>query len=304
MKKTGAWLGLALMLASCGETAGTARKNQKGDLACVDKLCATHPLVGQTKGIKAELDAQRDKLKSAKAGITLEKYDKLSQELKNYTADWETLNGATQLSCKSWALCECREKENCKDDLQVMEFRQDAAREFLIKVKELEQNIDASSKAPSISHAVPMTLGSKLSGKEFSMDITVRNPTSKTVQLDQVKLDFSGPRASLLASVTEVSGTYAVMIDPDTGKALVHVPGSQEQYDAYAWFPSGCNDQFMVKFPLWQTIKPNEVDRFIIKVTFPDNACMQQATFTDVKVNILYNGFEWIDSGKLSLSGG
>lgn len=268
-----------------------------------EDLCKTQPMVGYVKGAKLELDASHDKFESAKVSLSAERYEKLAQELHGYTAEWESLNQSTQRVCKDWALCQYHfggSPGACDAARAHRDEREDAARNFLERMKKLDLGIEK----PGITSIVPVTKDSKLSGKEFKLDITVRNPTKTVLQLDKLRLDFYGPRGGMLAAVTEVSGTYTILIDPDTGKAIVRAPGSQEIYEAYAWFPSGCNDRFIVKSPIWQTIKPNESDRFIVKVVFPDNECMKKATFTDVKVSLTFNGSETMDSEKISLLSG
>ncbi|MBI2884770.1 MAG: hypothetical protein HYY15_01185 [Candidatus Omnitrophica bacterium] len=292
---------LALTASSCE----TLPKAKQAEATYVERMCSTQPIVGEAKGVTFELDAHREKLKSIKTSVTAEKYRRLSQELEDYSAKWESLNQATQLACRAWALCEYRQDvappNACQEQRDAMEHRQESAREFLERIQAVQQEIDASAKAPSITHAVPLTQTGKLSGREFAVDLTVRNPTPKIAQLDEVRLDFYGPRGGMLAAVTEVSGTYTVLVDPATKQTIVQPPGGQANYPAYAWFPSGCNDRFIVKSPIWQTIQPNAVDRFIIKVVFPDDECMKHATFTDVKVGITFNGSETMDSEKIAI---
>lgn len=267
-----------------------------------DDLCKNQPMVGYINGAKFELDASHDKLKSVKVSLSAERYEKLAQQLNGYTAEWESLNRDTLLACRSWAICLHHAKGApgvCDEAQRHTDERQDKARDFFERIRTLDLGIEK----PGITSVVPMTKDAKLSGKEFKLDITVRNPTKTVLQLGEVRLDFYGPRGGMLAAVTEVSGTYTVVIDPETGKAIVRAPGSQENYPAYAWFPSGCNDRFIVTSPIWQTIKPNESDRFIIKVVFPDNECMKKATFTDVKVGLTFNGSETMDSERISIAG-
>jgi len=59
-----------------------------------------------------------------------------------------------------------------------------------------------------------------------------------------------------------------------------------------------------VKSPIWQTIQANGTDRFIVKVIFPENECMQKVTLDHVKVTLTYNGQEEMVSDKLALTGG
>jgi len=287
----------AMMLVSCAHV--------REDLRYAERLCKNQPMVGIIKGAKLELEAKREELKSATVKLGVERYEKLSQELKGYTAEWESLNEATNKSCLDWALCQYRFSTTpnaCNEARDRMEERQEAARKFLERLKKLDVGVED----PSITNVVPMTLGTKLSGKEFGLDITVRNPTRNVLQLDEMRLQFSGPRGGgWLASVTPVSGTYTIVIDPQTGKAVIRAPGSPERYDAYTWFPSGCKaDLFYVRSPIWQTIQPNDSDRFIVKITFPDDPCMQQTTFDHVKVYMSYNGKEALESSPASLTGG
>jgi len=271
---------------------------------CAERLCKNQPIVGFIQGAKLELEATRQKAESAKISLGAERYEKLAQELKGYTVEWEMLNSATHNACMDWALCQCRfgetQKGACNQERDHIEKREKDARAFIERIKKIDREIEN----PGIVSLVPMSLGSKWAGKEFKLDITVRNPTKNVLTLDQMRLDYSGPKGGILAAVTEVSGTYTILIDPTTGKAIVRVPGSEEKYEAYAWFPSGCVDRFIVKSPIWQTIQANGTDRFIVKVIFPENECMQKVTLDHVKVTLTYNGQEEMVSDKLALTGG
>lgn len=160
---------------------------------------------------------------------------------------------------------------------------------------------------PAITQAIPVTMVSKLSGTEFSLDLTVRNPTADVIQLNEVRLDFYGKHGAAIAAVTQVSNTYTVLIETD-GKTIVKpTPNSPDKYPAYAWFPAGCMDdkkpadRFIVKSPLWQTIKPNDVDRFIVKVIFPKNDCLEKATFEQAQVEITFNESEKMSYKKINI---
>lgn len=308
MKKEGGrmrerWRIIGLVMGALMVTAGSCEHVRK-DARYAERLCKNHPMVGLIQGAKLELEAKREKTESAKVSLGVERYEKLAQELKNYSAEWESLNQSTQLACTDWALCQYRFGETqqgaCNRERDRMEERQESARKFLERMKKLDVGVEN----PGITNVVPMTRGPKLSGKEFQVDITVRNPTKNVLQLDQVRLDFYGPRGGMLAAVTEVSGTYTIVIDSDTGKAIVRAPGDEERYEAYAWFPSGCTDRFIVRSPIWQTIQPNGTDRFIVKVVFPENECMQKASFEHVKVELTYNGNQEMAFDKVSLTGG
>lgn len=151
---------------------------------------------------------------------------------------------------------------------------------------------------PAITQAIPVNMASKLSGTEFKLDITVRNPTSEVIQLNKVRLDFYGPHGTAIAAVTEVSNTYTVVIASNGTTIVKPTPNSPDRYPAYAWFPGGCMDnkkpadRFIVMSPIWQTIKPNDVDRFIVKVIFPKDDCLEQATFEQAQVEITFNESE------------
>ncbi len=274
------------------------------DVRNAERLCKNQPIVGFVEGAKFELEAKRQKVESAKVSLGVERYERLAQELQGYNVEWESLNSATHMACMDWALCQDRfgktQKGACNQERDRMEQRQEAARAFLERMKKL----DLGSEAPGIVSLVPMSLGSKWSGKEFKMDITVRNPTKNVLTLDQVRLDYYGSKGGILAAVTEVSGTYTILIDPATEKAIVRAPGSEEKYDAYAWFPSGCVDRFIVTSPIWQTIQANGTDRFIVKVVFPENKCMKQVMLDHVKVTLTYNGQKKMESEKIALTGG
>lgn len=161
--------------------------------------------------------------------------------------------------------------------------------------EEIRQRSLDRSAGINITQAVLAARISSFSGSEFGLDITVRNATTEVVQLDQVRLDFYGQRGSALLAVTEVSNTYTVLIDPTKNppEAIVNPQkGGSGTHPAYAWFPGGCSDRFIVKSPIWQTISPNTVDRFILKVVFPKHECLEKARFDRAKLEIIVNGSE------------
>ena len=111
------------------------------ELKYVKDLCSTKPMVGTLEGAKAEIEAKRHKLESFKLGIGIQKYSRSSQELDNYSVEWEMLNKSVQLACKAWALCQYRSGESdnaCIKEWDKMQECQEAARNFFIKVKRLE----------------------------------------------------------------------------------------------------------------------------------------------------------------------
>lgn len=286
---------IVLFFTSC------ATSPQQKELDYVEKLCSNQPMVGDIKGAKVQIEAQRNKLESLKLSVGIERYSRLDQELQNYSAEWESLNQSTQLSCRDWAICQHRYSVSpvtCNEARDKMEDRQEAARKFLERMKQFEPKIEAPTEPVSITQAIPVSRMSKLSDNEFSLDITVRNPTPKVIQLNEVRLDFYGPHGAAIAAVTEVSNTYTVLIGSDGTTVVKPTPDSPDKYPAYAWFPAGCMDnekpadRFIVKSPIWQTIKPNDVDRFIVKVVFPKDDCLEKSTFEQAQVEITFNNSE------------
>ena len=140
-----ACLTLTLMFCGCAQLGGSKRN----ELAYVERLCSTKSIVGEISGVKIEIDAQREKLKSAKGRITMEKYRRLSQELKDYDSKWESLNQSIQLACRDWALCQYRQTpsvvSSCQVEREAMERREDAARRFIERIETLKRDINTSS---------------------------------------------------------------------------------------------------------------------------------------------------------------
>ncbi len=138
---------LTLVLISCGcaQLAGSKRN----ELAYVERLCSTKSVVGEISGVKLEIDAQREKLQSAKGRIAAEKYRRLSQELKDYDSKWELLNQSIQLACREWALCQYRQTSSavssCQTEREAMERREDSARRFIERIETLKRGINTSS---------------------------------------------------------------------------------------------------------------------------------------------------------------
>jgi len=161
----------------------------------------------------------------------------------------------------------------------------------------IRQHSLGGSAGINITQAVLTARISSFSGSEFGLDITVRNATTEVVQLDQVRLDFYRQSKSEFVPMafTEVSNIYTVLIDPSKKppEAIVNPQkGGSGRHPAYARFPNGCGNDFIVKSPIWQTILPNTVDRFILKVVFPKHVCLEKAKFDRAKLEIMVNGSE------------
>lgn len=149
------WIGVvvigcaALILASCAGTQLSSSRRE--ELAYVERLCFAEPLVGDVRGMALGFDAQREKLKSIKGRVDAEKYRRLSQELKDYSAQWESVNQATQLACRDWALCQYRQivgiANGCQDEREVMERRQKSAMDFLVQ-RSIEVQIPPPQEIP------------------------------------------------------------------------------------------------------------------------------------------------------------
>ena len=60
----------ALVLASCAGTQLSGSKQE--ELAYVEQFCSVDPIVGDTRGVALKIDAQHEKLQSAKGHITAE----------------------------------------------------------------------------------------------------------------------------------------------------------------------------------------------------------------------------------------
>ncbi|MBX3335695.1 MAG: hypothetical protein KF876_16310 [Nitrospira sp.] len=113
------------------------------ELDYVRGLCHTNSMVGELQGSKAVLEAKREDLEGAKVSLEVERYEKLSQQLEDYQADWESLNRDTQLACKDWAICQYRSRQdggnqNCAESRRAMEDRQKQARGFFERVRALK----------------------------------------------------------------------------------------------------------------------------------------------------------------------
>jgi hypothetical protein len=145
--KTRAAVCLALVSISFG--CAQLASSKRNELAYAERLCATKSIVGEISGVKLEIDAQREKLKSAKGRITAEKYRRLSQELKDYDSKWESLNQSIQLACREWALCQYRQTPSvvasCRVEREAMERREDSARRFIERIEALKRDINISS---------------------------------------------------------------------------------------------------------------------------------------------------------------
>ena len=150
------WMGVvatgcaALILASCAGTQLSSSRRE--ELAYVERLCFAEPLVGDARGVTLGFDAQREKLKSIKGRIDVEKHRRLSQELKDYNAQWELLNQATQLACRDWALCRYRQTvgiaNGCLDEREAMERRQTSAMDFLVQ-RSIEAQVPPPQEIPT-----------------------------------------------------------------------------------------------------------------------------------------------------------
>ncbi len=117
------------------------------ELDYVRELCHTDSMVGEFQGSKAVLEAKRADLEGAKASLEVERYRKLSQQLEDYQADWESLNRDTQLACKDWAICQYRSRQDsgnqsCTESRRAMEDRQKQARGFFERVRALKAEKD------------------------------------------------------------------------------------------------------------------------------------------------------------------
>ena len=138
-----------LVLPSCAGTELSSSKRE--ELAYVERLCFAEPLVGDTQGVILGFDAQHEKSQSAKGHIAAEKYRRLSQNLPDYSAQWESLNQATQLACRDWALCQYRRTvavgNVCQEEREAMERRQQSAKDFLVQ-RSIEAHIPPSQETP------------------------------------------------------------------------------------------------------------------------------------------------------------
>jgi len=220
------WMGVvttgcaALVLSSCaGSQLSSSRREE---LACVERLCSTEPLVGDARGVTLGFDAQHVKSQSAQGHIAAEKYRRLSQNVPDYSARWESLNQATQLACRDWALCQCRPaiavSNGCQDERDAMERRQQSARDFLVQrsieaqipppqeipPQKIEQKIflyeryggewQTSNKEPILFTSDTAVLRKKfVAGAEYRFTPTVHN-SSRTVTLaDPIQLYINLP---------------------------------------------------------------------------------------------------------------
>ena len=69
-------------------------------------------MVGQVEGIGLNLDFKRQELTEISGKLTAERYTKLSQELENYTAEWQLLSQLAQTSCRDLAACNYRARSD------------------------------------------------------------------------------------------------------------------------------------------------------------------------------------------------
>jgi hypothetical protein len=134
-------------------------------------------MVGQLEGVKTELEAKRNSLESVKATLTAERYRKLSQQLEDYKADWETLNRDTQLACKDWAICQYRSQKSgnpmCLEARKAMEDRQKDARNFFERIRTIDASPQAAAEGlASRAHdlKVSPTKANALDVKDFYVD--------------------------------------------------------------------------------------------------------------------------------------
>ena len=75
-------------------------------------FCENEPMVGQVEGIGLNLDFKRRELTEISGKLTAERYTKLSQELEDYTAEWQLLSQLAQTSCRDLAACNYRARGN------------------------------------------------------------------------------------------------------------------------------------------------------------------------------------------------
>jgi len=106
---------LALAVTSC---AVVPNDDGSGDLKMsparmneiAKETCEADPLVGKGSKVSATIDAKRKNLESLQASLSVESYSKLSQEIGNYTVEWEIVNGKYIRSCRSLEVCKLQAK--------------------------------------------------------------------------------------------------------------------------------------------------------------------------------------------------
>ena len=150
-------LSSALLFSACGlfKSIFHGKSEAEKELEYAIKRCETDPMVGERKGIRAELLAKRQKLDSAKVSFSFEKYKELSQKLEGYNAAWEILNRDLEIACRDFAICDYRNSKNqlpdaCKVDRDTKTERENAAREFFKTTKSYE--IESSSESEKVKY--------------------------------------------------------------------------------------------------------------------------------------------------------
>ena len=112
------------LLVACGNSAMKELQDEddrtfENETAYIENFCENEPMVGQIEGIGLNLDFKRRELTEITGKLSAERYTRLSQELENYTAEWQLLSQLAQTSCRDLAACNYRARDkdtvSCKD---------------------------------------------------------------------------------------------------------------------------------------------------------------------------------------------
>lgn len=139
--------GLFVALTMLGACAGNSalREMQEEDdrtfeneTAYIAAFCKNDPMVGQVEGVRLDLEAKRNQLTEVSAKLSAERYTKLSQELKNYTAEWQLLSQLSQTSCRDLAACNYRTRN---DNSLTCDGQRESQRSVTAQIITLSQNV-------------------------------------------------------------------------------------------------------------------------------------------------------------------
>ena len=159
---------------------------------------------------------------------------------------------------------------------------------------------------PHITKALVAKLNGAESKNSLSIDVTVRNPSSELVQLDDAALKFilSGisKNAGRMSSYTIPSQNYNFQWN-DGGDIVVSPGNSQSpELSGKVRVEEDCS-RIQLKAPISQTVKPNAVDMFVITIQMPsENKCLSTMDYDNAELTIGYNGSDMTKPFRISLT--
>lgn len=133
-------------LTACNWDSSVRSVRAKDAMKYAQGVCQSDPMVGSKSGLKMALEAKREELNSASGSISAERYQALSQELKDYTATAQILHDEGRIKCLRFFQCDYIAKTQsepvdvnaCSKEDQAMTDTSDKIRDLLRQLQQVK----------------------------------------------------------------------------------------------------------------------------------------------------------------------